>query len=127
MWHDAQSCDDLRKVFCFGLQAGRVLHGVGGDLVILERTVDLALLAELEVPGVRRLEKVLEVRAVIGRGCSCGCIRWQIRQLTPSRARAPYFALPWPGCRGRQSRECGRPRRFPPGWSMANWRLPIDP
>lgn len=58
----------LQKGVVLRLQAGRVLHGVGRDLVVLERAVDLAFLAEVEIPRVRRLEKVLQVGAVIGGG-----------------------------------------------------------
>src|SRR3954469_11405638 len=37
-----------------------MLHGIGGNLVVTERPVDLSLLAELEVARDRRLEEELE-------------------------------------------------------------------
>src|SRR5207249_6450191 len=58
----------LQERRVLGRQPGRVLHDVGGDLVVLERAVDFARLAQPEVAGDRGVEEEPEVRArVAGR------------------------------------------------------------
>ena len=63
-------------------------------------------------------------------GWTGGCMRWQVTHPTPSRARAPYFASPAPGCSPGGATPCRRSsenRAGVPAWSASNCRLPIAP